>query len=298
MQHTNIWSVQKPQAIVHIVHGISEHSGRYAHFAKALNEVNFTVYASDLRGHGQTAGSIENIGYFADNNGWELLVQDVIDLTLDIKSTHPNAPVFILGHSMGSFITRNVAFKEPQLADGFILSGTAGHPGWKGVIGKPISKLNGLLFGKKARSRFLMNTSFARFNKRIKNKRTELDWLTRDETIVDAYINDPFCSQIFTNQAFNDLAHGILKINKESNIKKINNETPVLFISGAMDPVGNYGKGPKEVFEKYKTAGATKIELKLFDGGRHEILNETNKEEVYAYIINWLREYISPKKKQ
>lgn len=290
--HVNNWTCSNPRAIVHIIHGMSEHSARYEHFAKALNEVGCSVYSSDLRGHGKTAGSVENVGFFAEKNGWNLVVQDLVELTKEIKDKHPNLPVFILGHSMGSFFARNIAYQAPNLVDGYIFSGTLGHPGWKGILGKPLAKLSGAIRGKKKKSNFLQKTSFAGFNKRVENKRTEKDWLTRNEVIVDEYINDPFCMQIFSNQFFYDLATGVLNINKIGNIEKVNKDTPVLFVSGAMDPLGVYGKGPTEVYNKYQKVGVKDLEMEFFEGGRHEILNETNREEVYEVIINWLKEKI------
>ena len=287
---TQKWTVDQPRAIVHIIHGMSEHIGRYDHFAKALNKAGYSAIGSDLRGHGKTAGSIENIGFFADQDGWNLVVQDAIQLTKEIKAENPNVPVFILGHSMGSFIARTLAFTDPDLVDGYLLSATIGHPGWKGIVGKPMSKLMGALFGKKKPSKFLADTSFAGFSKRIKDKRTNKDWLTRDPKIVDQYIADPFCMQIFSNQFFNDLAIGVLEISKKSNIEKVSKNTPVVFISGSMDPAGEYGKGPTEVFEKYKSANVENVDLHLFEGGRHEILNETNREEIYGFIVQWLND--------
>lgn len=282
------WMIDNPKAIVHIVHGMSEHGMRYAHFAEALNKEGYSVYCPDLRGHGKTAGDIKNVGFFADRDGWNLVVQETIEITDLIKSKHPNLPVFILGHSMGSFISRTVAFIEPNLVDGYILSATIKHPGWKGYVGKPLAKACSFFFGKKKRMKFLTNTSFTGFNKRIENKRTEKDWLTRDPEIVDQYMDDPYCMQDFTNQFFVDLAEGVLEMCKQTNIDKIDKDTPVLIVAGSMDPAGQYGKGPQDTHERYKKSGVQDVELKLFDGGRHEIINETNKDEVYAYLTAWL----------
>jgi alpha-beta hydrolase superfamily lysophospholipase len=284
------WMIDNPKAIVLIVHGMSEHGERYSHFGAALNKEGYGVYCPDLRGHGKTAGDLDNVGFFADRDGWNVIVNETIRQTQEIKSLHPNVPVFILGHSMGSFISRTIAFTEPSLVDGYILSATIKHPGWKGYVGKPLAKTCGFFFGKKKRMKFLTNTSFAGFNKRIENKRTEKDWLTRDAAIVDQYIADPYCMQDFTNQFFYDLATGVLGMCKQSNIAKISIETPVLITAGSMDPAGQYGKGPKVTCEHYKKAGAKDLELKLFEAGRHEIINETNRDEVYAYLFSWLND--------
>jgi alpha-beta hydrolase superfamily lysophospholipase len=282
------WTVEQPKAIVHIIHGMSEHGARYEHFANALNKANYSAYASDLRGHGKTAGGIENIGFFAESDGWNTVIQDIVKITNEIKAKHPDLPIFILGHSMGSLLARNIAYIEPNLVNGHIFSGTSGHPGWKGVLGKPMAKAATQILGKRKKSKSLMKATFAGFNKKIENKRTDQDWLTRDDKIVDAYINDPYCSQIFTNQFFYDLATGVLDVSKQSNINKVNKSTPVLFISGEMDPVGKYGKGVLSIFRKFEKAAIQELEIKLFQGGRHEILNEINKEEVYEFVITWI----------
>ena len=289
--HIYKWPADAPRGIVHIVHGMSEHAGRYAHFASALNEQGYTVYASDLRGHGKTAGDIEHVGHLADHDGWEKVVEDIIDLTNEIKVNHPDTPVYLLGHSMGSFVVRTVMLREPKICDGVILSGTIGHPGLKGIVGKRLAWLMAQIRGKKKRTKLLTHLSFGHFNKRIKDQRTEKDWLTRDEVIVDQYINDPYCMQIFTTQFYYDLARGVLEINATKNFRKLDKDTPVLIVSGSMDPAGEYGKGPRQVYQKMQHAGIKHVELHLFSGGRHEILNETNRAEVYQFIFNWLQSH-------
>lgn len=287
--HINQWMVHEPIGIVHIVHGMSEHSERYAEFATALNQEGYFVYASDLRGHGKTAGEIDNVGHLADKGGWKLVVDDVIKITEEIKMKHPSTPVFLLGHSMGSFVVRSVMHVRPKICDGIILSGTIGHPGLKGIIGKQIARVMSFVWGKKKRTTLLTYLSFGHFNKRIENKRTDKDWLSRNEEIVDRYINDPYCMQIFTTQFYFDLASGVLDINKNSNFSKLDKEVPILLVSGSMDPAGEYGKGPSEVLRKMRDAGVKNVDLHLFEGGRHEILNETNREEVFDFLLNWLK---------
>ena len=284
----NRWMIENPKAVINILHGMSEHGERYEHFAKALNKEGYSVVSGDIRGHGKTAGKIENVGFFSENDGWNLVTQDAIQLTQSIKK-ETGVPVYIFGHSMGSFIARTVAFKAPGLADGYLLSATIKHPGWKGYVGKPMAKLNGFIFGKKKRSKFLTKTAFQGFSKRIKDKRTGQDWLTRDTSLVEKYINDPYCMQDFTNQFFFDLSSGVLGMCKQENINKVNKETPVYIFAGDMDPAGQYGAGPKDTYQKYKTAGSKDVELKLYEGGRHEMLNETNRDEVYADIFAWLK---------
>ena len=200
-------------AVVQIAHGMAEHSARYKRFAKKLTANNFGVYANDHRGHGQTAGTIENLGYFADNNGWDLVVNDINQLTTIIKNSHPNIPVFLFGHSMGSFLCRDYMFTFRDNVAGVILSATACDPGLLGNVGIVISKIESMLRGKKAQSPLLDNLSFGSFNKTFKPNRTKFDWLSQDDAEVDKYVDDPFCGTVFKAGFFKDLLKGIKKIN-------------------------------------------------------------------------------------
>jgi alpha-beta hydrolase superfamily lysophospholipase len=283
----------KIKAVIQIAHGMAEHSARYEGFAKALTENNFGVYANDHRGHGQTACSIENLGFFADKNGWDLVVNDMEQLTRTIKVNHPKTPVFLLGHSMGSFLTRDYMFSYSDNINGVILSATACDPGLSGYAAMAISKIESILKGKEAKSPLLDKLFFGDFNKAFKPNRTEFDWLTRDNAVIDRYINDPYCGTVFKAGCFNDLLKGIKKINKVSNIQKVPKSLPVYFFAGSKDPVGYFTKGVKKVYKAYKYAGIKDLTLKFYEGGRHEMLNETNRDEVYKDIINWLENHIT-----
>ena len=282
------WESSAPKGIIHLVHGMSEHAARYDHFASWLSEKGYTVIASDLRGHGKTAGSIKNVGHFATVNGWEKVVKDLIQISKKIKGDYPDIPMYLMGHSMGSFLIRSLAYTAPDIGNGYILSSTAGHPGFLGIAGEQLALFNTKLMGKRNRSWLLTKLAFGDFNKKYKEKRTEKDWLTRDENIVNQYIKDPYCMQTFTSQFYTDLTRGLLEINQQSKIDKMDKNKPILAFAGDMDPVGNYGKGPEEVVEKMKLAGIKDIVLKIYNDGRHEMLNELNKEEVYDLILNWL----------
>ncbi len=285
---TYLWECEQPKGVIHVVHGMSEHAGRYDEFALKMNQFGYLVFASDLRGHGKTAGTLDKVGIFAMQDGWKKVVSDVGELTKYLAAKYPKLPLILLGHSMGSFLVRELSFSKPPEVNAYILSGTAGHPGLLGVVGLKLAKFNVKLMGKKNRTGMMTQLAFGDNNKKIKNKRTEKDWLCKDEDIVDTYINDPFCMQVFTSQFYCDLLSGILHINETINIRKMETEKPILLFAGDMDPVGDYGAGPKEVFEKFKKAGVKDVTLKMYEGGRHEMLNETNREEVYGMIIEWL----------
>ena len=282
------WSTPNPKAYVHLVHGMSEHAARYDHFATWLNNRGYFVYSSDLRGHGKTAGDLSKVGFFAFSKGWDKVVLD-LKLIHDLyKQKNPTLSHIIMGHSMGSLLVRSLAIDYPKVGDGYILSATSGHPGIKGIGGEPLAKLLGFFRGKKNKSKLLQQITYANFNKRIKNKKSSKDWLSKDENIVNQYVNDPYCMQIFSNQFFADLAFGVLITNNEKEMKKMNKSTPILLLSGKEDPVGLYGKGVEEVYNKMKKANLNDVELKLFEGGRHEMINEINKMEVYEFIDNWI----------
>ena len=285
---TYLWECEKPKGIIHLVHGMSEHAGRYDEFALKMNQFGYLVFASDLRGHGKTAGTLDKVGILAMQNGWKKVVSDVWELTKYLDVKYPNLPLVLLGHSMGSFIVRDLSFSKPPEVNAYIYSGTAGHPGLLGKVGLKLANLNVKLMGKKNRSAMMTQLVFGDNNKKIKEKRTEKDWLCKDEVIVDAYINDPFCMQVFTSQFFSDLLTGILHVNETINIRKMESDKPILLFAGDMDPVGDYGVGPTEVFQKFKKAGVKDVTLKMYEDGRHEMLNETNRAEVYGMIIEWL----------
>jgi alpha-beta hydrolase superfamily lysophospholipase len=277
------------KAIVQVAHGMAEHSARYERFAQYLTKNNFGVYANDHRGHGQTAGTMENCGYFADTNGWDLVVNDMHCLTMKIKKNHPDIPLFLFGHSMGSFLCRDYMFTHGKDTAGVILSATAGDPGLLGRVGMMISKIESMIRGKKTKSPLLDKLSFGNFNKTFEPARTKFDWLSSDEAEVDKYVDDPFCGQIFTAGFFNDLLRGIKKINTPFNIDLIPKDLPVYLFCGKNDPVGDFTKGVQNVYDSYEKAGIKDLKLKFYENGRHEMLNEINREMVFADIINWLK---------
>lgn len=274
--------------VLQISHGMTEHGKRYQHFAKFLNNNGFAVYASDHRGHGKTAGSEEKLGHFSDNDGWNKVVNDLKQVSKHIKEKHPDLPFYILGHSMGSFLVRDYLIKPPFKLNGVILSGTAGDPGILGQIGLMLTKFT-LLFKKKNKASKMMNQlSFGSYNKSFKPNRTKFDWLSRDNEQVDKYIEDPLCGFICSIKFFEDLLTGLLKVNQKETFNKIAEDLPIYLISGGKDPVGNNGRGVNQVYSNFKKAGVKNITMKLYSEGRHEMLNEINKEEVYSNILTWM----------
>ena len=281
---------KKPTAILQIAHGMAEHINRYGGFAEALTNEGFAVYGNDHRGHGKTEKSIEDLGYFADENGWDKVVRDMKLLTETAEKDFSGIPVFLFGHSMGSLLSRNYIMEYGKNLKGVILSGTAGDPGLLGKIGSIIAKSELKKNGKKARSPKLDDLSFGTFNKAFRPNRTKFDWLTRDNTEVDKYVNDDYCGGIFTVGFFNDLLRVIARINQKSNIAKILKTLPVYLFSGEKDPVGKNTKSVMSVVKSFKKTGITDVTVKFYKDARHDMLNEINKEEVHKDIIGWLKD--------
>ena len=276
------------KGVVQIAHGMAEHAARYERFADALTKAGYAVYANDHRGHGKTAGSQDNLGYFADENGWEKVVKDMHTLTGIIKKENPNKPFFLFGHSMGSFLSRHYSMLYASELTGLILSGTGGDPGAIGKIGLFVAKMDAMFHGRKAKSEIMTKLSFGAFNNAFKPNRTDFDWLSRDNAEVDKYINDPLCGTVFTAGFFCDMLGGLDFINNKENIGKIPKNLPIYLFSGAKDPVGGNTKGVNQVYNSLKNAGIGDLTLKFYENGRHESLNEINRDEVFRDVIAWL----------
>jgi alpha-beta hydrolase superfamily lysophospholipase len=270
-----------------------EYGERYDNYAAFLNQNNILVYTYDERGHGKTAGKVENLGFVADKNGWQLLSQDMGQLLDIAKTDAPDTPVFFLGQSYGSFLVRNYIIDHSHSIDGAILSATAGSAGLLSYIGMAITSVMMIFKKKNHLSPFLHNMTFGNYNNEFKPGRTKYDWLSRDESIVDKYINDPFCGTVFSIKFYKDLATGLEKINKKKYAEKVRKDLPVLLISGAKDPLSKNGKQIPKVKDLYQKAGLEDVEMKLYPDARHEIFNEINKEEVYEDVLKWIEKRLN-----
>ncbi len=279
---------KEPEKIIQIIHGMAEHANRYKETAEFFTYNGFAVYAMDLRGHGKTANNIENLGFFAEKNGWNTVLNDIVLLTDKIKYKFPQLPIYLLGHSMGSFFARAYITKYANKINGVIISGTSGQRGLLIKLGKLIALTQGAIKGKHAKSKLLYTMSFKDYNKHFKPTKTEYDWLSRDEQIVNKYASDEYCGWIPSNRFFYDVFDLMDFIVKKQNINKIPKNLPIFILSGENDPVGEFGKGPKRVANDYKKAGLNNLKLKLYPQGRHEMLNEINRQEVLNDILQWI----------
>lgn len=281
----------KIKGIVQISHGMAETAERYERFAKALTHNGYMVYANDHRGHGKTAGSVEKLGYLGDDNGFERLVYDIHKLSEIIKEENPNIPLFLFGHSMGSFATQRYIMLYGNEIDGLILSGSNGKQGIILDLGIGLAKREIKKHGAKSQSPKLNNLIFGKYNTYFKPYNTEFDWLSSDRVEVDKYINDPYCGTVFTAGFFYDFLNGLKVIEDRNNFSSIPKNLPIYIFSGEKDPVGKFGKGVINLYNRYKNLGIKDIKYKLYKDGRHEMLNETNREEVMNDIIKWLDLY-------
>ncbi|WDV44266.1 lysophospholipase [Clostridiaceae bacterium M8S5] len=279
---------KKIKGVVQIAHGMAEHIDRYDDFAKYLVRNGFIVYGNNHRGHGKEAIDNGTIGHFSDNDGWNSVVEDMFILNQEVSKHYSNLPIILFGHSMGSFLSRTYIYKYPKTVDIVVLSGTGYGAFSTTSLGKFISKLVILIKGKKEKSKLMNLLSFKGYNKSFSPVRTDFDWLSRDEKEVDKYVEDELCGEVFTAGFFYDLLSGLREIHKKKNIINIPKTIPILLISGDKDPVGNNSIGVNKVYQLYKKFGINNIEMKIYKNARHELLNETNKDEVYEYILKWI----------
>lgn len=277
--------------IIQIAHGMAEHAGRYRHFADFLTRRGFVVYANDHRGHGLSVLPGEPRGFFAEQEGWQKVVDDARDLTGIAKRDHPGLPFFLFGHSMGSFVARSYAIRSGGELDGLVLSGTAGLPiRWEKWAVLAIVKFCTLVWGIRTPCTFLHKKSLRDYNRpfRVPGSDSHYHWLSRDPAVAHAFDADPLCGAIFPAAFFRDLVDGILFMSDPAGVARMPKDMQVFFISGDRDPVGRNGAGVREAHRLFLDAGMNNVTLKLYPEARHEPLNELNRDEVYADILNWL----------
>lgn len=287
--HVVIWEPNiQVIGVVQISHGMVEYIKRYDEFARYLNQYGILVVGNDHLGHGETTKTDDDWGYFCSDNMSETVVEDLYKITCFAKKNYPDVPYFLFGHSMGSFMARRYIMTYGNELDGVIISGTGNQSGSVLKAGKIMVSLTKLFKGDRYRSRMLKNMFFSKFNARIPNVRTSNDWLTKDEAIVDKYNADKYCTYSFTVNGYRTLLEVLSFIQNENNIEKIPKNLPVFLIAGEEDPVGNYGKAVKNVYEIYEQAGIEDISIKLYKDDRHELINETDKEDIYEDIRGWM----------
>jgi len=285
-----LWEPQdKPIAIIQIIHGLGEHSSRYERFARVAVDHGYAVCAHDHRGHGPRT---ESLGFFAEQNGWELLVRDSHQVTQFLQQRYPNQAIVLLGHSMGSYIAQCYAMRFGGELSALILSGST----WPGrvqlFIGRLVARVISWRHGKRGASSFLDQTGFGKFNKRFEPARTELDWLSREPGEVDKYIGDPLCGGPYSTGLWVDLLGGLLEFSTDEALRRIPSGLPILITGGSDDPVGGE-TGMSELSAHYEATGHVRLTTQIYAGGRHEMLNETNRDEFTGMLLRWTSEALA-----
>lgn len=284
----------KPEQVrlwVQLVHGMNEHMGRYGEFASFLTEHGIAVIGHDCLGHGKTALSKEERGFFAEHQGGTFLIRDMYRVASYGAKRYPNAKHVMLGHSMGSFLTRRYLSAYPgKEPDGVILLGTGFPSPMLVFTGELLALAVGILKGKQFRSRLLYQLSIGNYNRKFQPVRTDYDWLTRAEQYVDRFLNNEACNFIFTAGAYRDFFHEIRAAEEAELVGYLPKTIPYLILSGDQDPVGEQGKGVKKLTSLYQKIGVSDVTRKLYPGARHEVLNEVNRAEVFGDLLRWLKQ--------
>ena len=286
------------RCVVQIVHGMAEYVERYEEFAQFLTSKGIVVTGEDHMGHGKSVGKDGKFGYFCEQDPATVLVRDVHRLKKATQIIYPNVPYIMLGHSMGSFITRNYLFRYGTGITAAVIMGT-GMPGKKTIsLSKTVAGLQRIFLGPRHVSEMINSLAFGKYNAEVENPRTKFDWLSRDNARVDQYIADPLCGFTFTVNGFSTLFELIARLHQVDNLERIPKQIPLLLISGAADPVGDYGRGVRRAYDSLCAVGLDNIQLKLYEEARHELLNETNRSDVAQDIYNWIEETVLQNKLQ
>lgn len=279
------------RGIVQISHGMTETAARYARFAEALTGAGYAVYINDHRGHGKTAGKVDLLGDTGEN-GFYWMRRNLLQVAAIARSKHEGVPMILFAHSMGSFLAQKLMCEEGcEIYAGFILSGTNG-PRSMLRIAESVASAQLKLKGEHHRSVLVNSMVFGNYNRAFSPVRTAFDWLSSDPDEVDKYIADPFCGAICTTRFFRDFFHLLREIHSDESLRTLCKDRPIYIFAGDMDPVGMNGKGILLLAEMYQKLGVPDVEHKLYPGGRHEMLNEVNRDEVTADILNWLARHL------
>lgn len=276
------------RAVLQICHGVAEHIARYDAFARYLNGLGIAVVGHDHLGHGLSLPEGGTPVYFGEGNTWNTVVDDIYVLHQRIRLRYPDVPLCIMGHSMGSFLTRTYLIRYPGTVKAAVIMGTGWQP--KAVIagGMAVAKAVGAVVGENGTSDLVTNLAFGTYNKLFAPNRTSCDWLSADEGNVDAYMADPLCGADTTVGLFLQMLSGIRFNQKLSNLRQMDPRIPVLFVAGEKDPVGDCGNGVRRTYQEFRRAGVQDCTLKLYPGLRHEILNEKAQQQIFEDIGQWL----------
>ncbi|EYF02998.1 alpha/beta hydrolase [Chondromyces apiculatus] len=279
----------KPRrGVLHIVHGMAEHGGRYARFAEVLTEAGWVVYAGDVRGHGRTARTNDDVGSFAREGGFQRVVRDQEQLLRHERAENPGLPLVIFGHSMGSFIAQRALMERSVDVKAAVLSGSSGKPTPLAAVARTVAQIERKRLGPSAPSPLLKQMVFGTFNAAFRPNRTPFDWLTTDTAVVDGYAADERCGFTPSAGMWLDVMNGTAEISRPDMQSRLPPELPVYLFAGSEDPLSDRAKGVLQLARALRTAGVRHVELRIYPGGRHEMLNEANHADVMRDIVHWL----------
>ncbi len=283
--HATIWyDDESPRRVIQLFHGLGEHRGRYKRFAKAVTKAGMALVCHDHRGHGEHR---ELAGYFADQDGWRKLLADGHRVNDKIRSRFADTPIVLIGHSMGSYIAQAFVMQHPDRIDALVLSASTWPERSKVAPGRLLAKFFGVLRGRRTAVATLDTLGFGGFNRPFEPGRTDLDWLSRDDAEVERYIADPLCGGPYTAGLWIDLLGGLLDISRNHSLEKIRSDLPILLTAGDKDPVGG-AKGVGLLAKHYAETGHDELAVRLYEDGRHEMFNETNRDAFTENLIGWI----------
>jgi alpha-beta hydrolase superfamily lysophospholipase len=286
----------KARAAIQFSHGLAEHGARYERLANMLTKAGYVCYADDHRGHGKTAGDVKKLGILGPG-GWDGTVRSLKTLTDFIKKENKNLPVFLVAHSWGSLLAQDYIEQWGDEIRGVVLSGTNGaQPFMTVFFGGIIAKMQLRKLGADTPSALLDKLTFGSYNKPYEPAPTKFEWLSRDRAEVDKYVKDPYCGFMSTTGMAVELIHGVKKIARADLQKNVPHSLPIYIMTGALDPSNSFSKGAQVLYKQYARLGIQDLKMKIYDGARHEIFNETNREEVFADLRGWLNDHMVKKK--
>ena len=277
--------------ILQVSHGMVEYIDRYDEFASFLCKQGVYVVGNDHLGHGKSVQSKSELGYFAPKKGNQILLEDINRLRVRTMKKYPHLPYFLLGHSMGSTLARQYLLTQGRCLKGMILTGlVADQPTVLLKFGQVLCRILGKIRGDHYRSKLVDNLAFGSYNKSFKHPQTRADWITSDPVALEKYVNDPLCSFTFTVSAYDALFDGVLAVKNKVDGKLLPINVPLFLASGDQDPVGGFGKGVRKIWEDYYQSDMEDVRLKIYQGDRHEILGEVNRQEVFEDLFQWMQE--------
>ncbi len=288
---------EKPVAILQIIHGMQEYIDRYDEFATFMADNGILVIGNDHLGHGGSISEKVPLGYFCKNDPATVVLRDAHRLKKMTQEEYPGIPVILMGHSFGSFVAREYLTRYGTGIQAAIIQGTGMTPPGALKSGKAMAACVGAFFGEKHRSNFLNNMAFKAYLSKISNPKTKFDWLSHNEESINKYINDPKDNFVFTVNGFETLFELVTRVQDTGRMDDIPKKLPILLVAGKEDPVGNWGEGVEQLYKIYtEQIGMTNVELKLYDGMRHELQQEIGREKVFADQLEWIKNIVAQQK--